>query len=516
MAHKLALRPAKIAAPNQNPLAAAHAKLIEAETARRNGDLDRAQTLAESLLRQHPNYVGALQTLGVVYLTKQSYWAALSCFNKVAIQCPRDWINLTNLAAVYVALGGNELATVTLEQARRLKPDDAEIHATMGDVYRDTREYELAAQAYRKALDLRPDHLLACLHAGDSYSHLGRYAEAAAAYEHLHRLKPESAGCLYGLAQLPADCVKVDILSALDNVKKPSHQSKDEFDAIVAYAKGAALHRRGEYHDAWNCLAAANRGEWPKHEAGYRKEVIRQDASRAAASKLAAMQKSNRPPRHDDHPQSLFIIGPSRSGKTTLERLVSELEGVRRGYESHVVDRAVQRASQSSGLLTIGRLAELPKPLDVEFRKYYLEEIRDIAGPAKVFTNTNPGIIYHVGRVAEALPSSRFVFVKRDVHDVALRMFGKKYKTGNHYAYDLKAIFEYLSWYYQMVDIWLEKLAPVTRLVRYEDMIADPRSALGAIADLCELPMPEGPLPELGDDRGCAAPYREVMAAALS
>jgi tetratricopeptide (TPR) repeat protein len=515
MAHKLVLRPEKTAAPAQSPLAAAHAKLIQAETARRNGHLDAAQALAEALVRQHPDYVGALQTLGVVYLTKQSYWEALSCFNKVAIQCPRDWINLTNLAAVYVALGGNELAARTLEEARRLKPDDPEIHVTMGEVYRDQREYELAAQAYQRALDLQPNHLTAALGVGDSCSHLGRYAEAAAAYETLHRLKPESAGCLYGLSQLPANCVKVDILAALEKVDRLSHQTEDDFRALVGYTRAAVLHRRGDSQEAWDCLVMANRSDWPTHEAGYRKQVIRQDASRAAAGKLSPLRNEDRPSRPDDHPQSLFIIGPSRSGKTTLERLVSELEGARRGYESHFIERAVQRASQGSGLLTISRLTDLPKPLDDKFRRYYLEEIGEIAGQAKLFTNTHPGMIYHLGRVAEALPSSRFVFVKRDVHDIAFRIFGKRYKAGNHYAYDLKAVFEYVSWYHQMVDIWLEKLLPVTRVIQYEDMIADPRTALKVVADLCELPMPEGPLPELGDDRGCAAPYRERMAEAL-
>ena len=40
-------------------------------------------------------------------------------------------------------------------------------------------------------------------------------------------------------------------------------------------------------------------------------------------------------------------------------------------------------------------------------------------------------------------------------------------------------------------------------------------SALRATAELCGLPAHEKPLPPLGDDRNCAEPYREVMAAAL-
>ena len=66
MAYKIVQRSEKSVPPVQSPLAATHAKLLEAENARRIGKLDKAQALCESLLREYPNYVGALQTLGLV------------------------------------------------------------------------------------------------------------------------------------------------------------------------------------------------------------------------------------------------------------------------------------------------------------------------------------------------------------------------------------------------------------------------------------------------------------------
>jgi hypothetical protein len=46
-------------------------------------------------------------------------------------------------------------------------------------------------------------------------------------------------------------------------------------------------------------------------------------------------------------------------------------------------------------------------------------------------------------------------------------------------------------------------------------MIADPAAALKTVADLCGVQMPSSPLPELGDDRGCGQPYREMIDAEL-
>jgi len=46
-------------------------------------------------------------------------------------------------------------------------------------------------------------------------------------------------------------------------------------------------------------------------------------------------------------------------------------------------------------------------------------------------------------------------------------------------------------------------------------IVADPAGVLRVAAELCGLPIPEGPTPSIGDDRGCAEPYREFMAAEL-
>jgi hypothetical protein len=91
----------------------------------------------------------------------------------------------------------------------------------------------------------------------------------------------------------------------------------------------------------------------------------------------------------------------------------------------------------------------------------------------------------------------------------------QKYQNANPYAYDLKSTRDHILWYHQMIDVLAEKLPDITRVIHYEDMVADPSGALRVAADLCGLPMTHAPLPMIGDDRGCAEPYRQFMAAAL-
>jgi hypothetical protein len=110
----------------------------------------------------------------------------------------------------------------------------------------------------------------------------------------------------------------------------------------------------------------------------------------------------------------------------------------------------------------------------------------------------------------------RFVGVKRNLDDTVLRIYQQKYQTGNIYSYDLAAAREHVVWYHEMIDALAQKLPSIVRVIQYEDMIADPAGARRVAAELCGVAVPDAPPPALGDDRGCAAPYRELMAAALA
>jgi hypothetical protein len=241
----------------------------------------------------------------------------------------------------------------------------------------------------------------------------------------------------------------------------------------------------------------------------YRDIVQRQQA-------MLALLRANRPtppPPDRRQPVSLFILGASRSGKTTMERLMATFDGVKLGYENPIVENAIRRAFQGAGLLTNGFFEMLPPQLYPQCREIYLEELARRAGPARVFTNTHPARISDAPLIVSVFPNVRLLFVKRDIEDTVLRMYFRRYTEGNAYAYELSAAREHVVWYHQMMDLMAAKLPDIVRTIRYEDMVANPSAALRVAAELCELPMPSEPPPAIGDDRGCAEPYREFMTA---
>jgi Flp pilus assembly protein TadD len=497
-----------------NPLQDSFMRLEEAEQLRQQGKLDRAQKICESLVRQHPDYMGALHTLGLVLADKENYEQALNYLVRAAMLNPRSWTTLTALSGVYLRLEASEMAAQALEQARAIKPQDASVLATLGEIYREEREYELAGDAFRQALALEDNLLAAKMGLGWVCSHIGQNAEAADIFEGVLRRGLRSLDVLHALTSLPAALISIDVLAEMDKLSREPREDKAKFETSAAFVRGAALDKAGRHAEAWEHIVAANRTILPAMQEDLRDSLERERTTLALLreNRVKAAGGGN---QEGGQPISLFILGPSRSGKTTMEALVATLAGVKRGYENPSVDNAIRRAFQTAALLTSGYFEFLPPQLDALCRDIYLEELGRRAGSARVFTNTHPGRIYDAARMVAAFPNVRFIFVKRNVEDIHLRIYMRHYNRGNPYSYDLKSARDYVVWYHQMMDLLAEKLPDIVRVIQYENMVADPAAALRVAAELCGLQMTDGPLPEIGDDRGCAEPYRQFMAEAL-
>jgi tetratricopeptide (TPR) repeat protein len=405
------------------------------------------------------------------------------------------------------------MAARTLEQAKEINADDPAVHLALGEVYRSAREHELAREAFGKAFELDAELPAAGIGLAESAMAIGRYGEAAAVLRTLTDRGERSFPVLALLSQLPAAWRTFDVLSAIGNVSREPRGDQANFDNSVAFVRAATLHNAERYEEAWRELTRANEAMWRPLQ-GEARELRDTQAANIAnlGNKRIRISEAT-----GDGPQvvSLFILGPSRSGKTTMEALVGSLPGVERGYESPIMENAVRRSFHSAGLPTHHMFAVLPDKLDSQCREIYLEELARRAGSAKVFTNTHPGRIHDAARVASAIPNVRFIFIKRNLEDNMLRIYMQKYAVGNADSYVLKAIRDGLAWYHAMIDLLAKKLPDISRVITYEEVVADPAATVRVAAKLCGLPPDHGPLPEIGDDRGCAEPYRDFMKAAL-
>lgn len=487
-------------------------RLEEAEQLRMEGRLSRAHKICVALLKEQPNYMAALHTLGLICADMDDYQQALNCLVRAAMLNPRSLSTLVALSGVYLRLEANEAAAHTLEQARAIDPRDANVLITLGEIYLADMEYELALDAFRQAVDIEPDVYPAVTGYGWACSFVGKNKEAVAAFESLLKPNLPSFEPFTVLANLPSSLMSIDLLSELDKyLAEPRREADDE--TMITFVRGAALDKAGRHDEAWETVVPVNRKIRQEMEKDVHMMLERQANTLGLlrANELTAAAKD----LDEAHPVTLFVLGPSRSGKTTMEELISTLDGVKRGYENPGVDAAIRHTFQGAGLLTNRYFEVLPPKLYPKCCEIYLDELKRRAGSARVFTNTHPNRINDAAPISLVFPNVRFIFMRRNLEDIAIRIYMRHYQTGNAYAYDMNLIREHIDWYNEMMDLMAEKLPDQVRVIQYEDMVTDPAGALRTAADLCGLPMPDGRVPEVGDDRGCADPYRERIAAEL-
>ena len=499
---------APLSAPQSSSARQPRELLEEAEHLRQQGKFDRAEAICYPLVRRHPGYLAALHTLGLVYLDKGNFERALDCLVRASMLDPTNWMTLTALSLAYLRLGASEMAAQTLDKALAIRPRDASIFSSLGEIHREEREYEIAQQAYRQALTLDPNMETPATGLALCMSSMGQSAEAATVLSEAYGRGIRSLRLLHMMTTLPPGTVPIDILDALDRLAASRKTTDPAFRNTFLFARAAALDAAGRHAEAWETLVAANRPLAAENQAELKTNIARRERSLA---RLRAISSAPQLSTGREQPISLFILGPSRSGKTTLERLVSSLDHIRVGCEVPIVEKAVRRTFQAAAVPTSSRLEDLPADLLSLFHEIYLEDLARRAGPARVFTNTLLGHIHNAVLLASVIPNARFLLVKRDLEDVVWRIYLTKYLYGNAYAYDLKAIKDHLDWYNAMIDLTAEKIPDITEVVRYETMVNDPAATLRSVAKLCDLGMNDRPSPSLPNDRGCSAPYRGFL-----
>lgn len=491
-------------------LLSTRARLEKAEALMKRGQHGSAQTICEELVGRNPSYTGALNLLGRLHFAQGDYPRALSFLLRSEMLNPFDTATLKLLAATYVQLGAYEMAARTLREALSTSGGDTEALFAYSEIMRREQDYEIAADGYRKVLVADPLSQAAEIGLAICHTNIGLFGEAAQGLEKLLKRGVRSMQVIFNAAELRAHLSDISWLDLAGEIKREGNEDKDGFDIKIAFLKAAILDRAGRHGEAWQQLLFANRQQFLNVREAWQKQIAYQDASLTRARDSLAKVTGGEP-GEGRSAVSLLILGPSRSGKTTLESLLASLSHVKRGYESPIIENAVRRAYQSAGFPASRQYWSMPSQVEALCREFYLDELQRRAGRAVVFTNSDPDRIHEAAKIAEIIPNVRLVFVKRNPEDLMLRIFMKKYADGNVYAYDLVAIRHYIAWYHQFIDVLAAKFPEISCVIQYEEMIADPTKICEKVAQLCGLKATDSPLHAIEDDRDCAAPYLSVM-----
>lgn len=130
-------------------LAMANAKLQEAQKLIDQGNIDRALTLTEEVLKEDSGNIEARFLKGLLLAKAERLEDAEIVFNQLTDDHPELPEPYNNLAVIYAAQGKFEQARDALMKAINTHPSYATAHENLGDIYA-----KMASRAYNQALEL--------------------------------------------------------------------------------------------------------------------------------------------------------------------------------------------------------------------------------------------------------------------------------------------------------------------------------------------------------------------------
>jgi hypothetical protein len=294
--------------------------------------------------------------------------------------------------------------------------------------------------------------------------------------------------------------------SVLEKLNHIEQSAKSIQRALFHRARSLLLHEMTEYGSAWYDLTQANRLVVEENEVAVNQKVNRREQLLEAIRQWAGTDFA----RGETECRSVFILGVSRSGKSSLERLLAQANGWTALDEYPIIEETLREVVTKRDMIE-DRLTDDQRR---EFATRFAQRCGRYAASG-TFSFTAPGQVKSVKFLAETVDGARFIFVRRDEMDTLYRCFQKLYKKGNHYSYEARECLSHIRWYGEMIDELAAKLGERARVVHYEDLVANAAAIVPDLWRWLGLTAPPVAKITMFNDIGCAEPYREMIATAL-
>jgi tetratricopeptide (TPR) repeat protein len=442
---------------------------------------------------------------------------------------PRDFESWGNLGLCRFAAGDLGGAIEALDRSIALRTDQARFQDKWAEAHVAAGSGEQALRTVlQRAVDNPADPLIRLTRARLE-DLLGRPDRAVSALEESLAIDPGFAPALAALAKLHERQNRLDefaeTISRLERTD-PAHAELPLLRARLAY-------RRGELEQALNFALAApgtidpgsraellgnihdRRGESAEAFAAFREmnrdtglapETIEARAQHYRSrldhsARSMTSERVRRWPKDEDDDgfdDPVFLVGFPRSGTTLLDTLLSNHPKLAITEERPMLDTVARRIG------TADRIAALDRAEVRALREIYFNEAA-IHAPDRgdrLLVDKQPLAMAEAALIRRLFPGARFLFVERHPCDVVLSNFMARFEPTDALA-NFVTLEGAARLYDQLMTLWTrsrELLELKVHDVRYERLVADPRTELKAAIDFLGLPWPD----DLLDNRSSA------------
>ena len=463
------------------------------------GELNAAIEIYKKAIKIRPDYADAYYNMGVALKDEGDADAAIDSYKKALKINPDHAETYNNMGVALKEKGELNAAMDNYKQAIKIKPDYAEAYYNTGIALNGEGELDTAIENYKQTIKIKPDHARAYNNMGISLKDKGDLEAAVDSYKQAIKIQPNFSAAYNNMGATLKE--KSDLDAAIISYRQALKIKPDYFEAVKNLTElpvGSLIGEDLDYIKGFLNKFASNLaivGDREFLEAGYlmhsgEKKLAFTKFCEANESKMLTLRdsfedeknqfkfysqkvdgwKNTKLATKSNTLKKLFILGPSRSGKSTLEKILSKSTKIKPLYEVH------------KDILQDGSNLNLEGQLDFE-ALFFEQENKIIKQGYEVITSTDPHLLYSVMYLADKLPNAHFIFVNRDQKNVAPEIFIKDYRQGNYYSYDPHAIVKYLDFYKAVADKLEEKAPSIITKLTFEQIIENPSSVIQIIAD---------------------------------
>lgn len=488
-----------------------------------------------------------LGNLGTALNAAGRHGEALDSFDAALALQPKSPGVLNNRGMALKALGRHDDAIDSYRRAIALAPGDATLQRNLGNALAAIGYVNEAIAAYRDALRLRPDFGNAAIGLGNGLITLGRQnearmvtlelaerfpanAEMQRAAAHAARLAGDPAGAaaayrraiaadprdveahrMLGLMVTRTDANDPEITAIRHLIDLPDVAPRDR--AQLAFALGQACEDLGDGDEAYAWFSRAN--GWLREAAPHDVETdsIRLDRIKQS---FAALSDADLPPLGQPV-GPIFIVGLPRSGKSTLEAMLSRHPALMAAGELGVLrNLAIQQRRAATEIVGAALRRAEAESLLARWR----DVVGRMFGAARVI-DTTPSNRELVGLVRLGLPEARILFCHRETSSHAAALFTKYFAQGGHEATAslddcLRAVIDVT----ELGRFWAERFPGAVHTIDTGRLRADP-SEIESVLSFLGLPThpdcarPVETEPRLDADRARTTTGRTRLAAEI-
>jgi tetratricopeptide (TPR) repeat protein len=358
-----------------------------------------------------------------------------------------------NLGNALVEAGDLHEAEIAFGGALQLRPWYPTAIGGLCMVYEETSRLAEAESLARQASAAVPDEPLFRYRHGRALFLLRRPLEAASELRAAIALKPDYGVAWCFLAETvrrdneDAEFKSVQALTASVAVAA-------EERAFAGFALGRSLADLGRHDESVAAFKAAN-------------AISRQNTPGAAEAEVAGLR--HRLLQFQEFPASaagagfadadpVFVVGLPRSGKTTIESILTRSDPFSGVGEQRIMPRLVATALARHG----EDLSGWPAAAWTALGEAYASEVAALVPSGRRPVDTLPPNFALVGFIHAALPHATIIHTRRDRPDHLVALF-EKYLTGGGYAYttDIACLLAYHRAYTDLMANW-HRLLPAT------------------------------------------------------